>query len=123
MPQVRPWLPGETPEEELIGGILGIIGAHPEAAEKTFDKSEWQAYLKEIGISAFFAERSVDYLFDVYGYWHELGIAPPTPGHLRAKRWGWTEATTGRFMSREALYELAGGMKYIRPDRAFRIRG
>jgi len=119
----RPWLPGETPEEELIGGILGIIGAHPEAAEKTLDVLAWKEYIKELGFPSFFAERTSHHLFDVYGYWHQLGIAPPSPGFIRARRWGWTEAATGRFISRAALQELAPGMRYLRPDRAFRIRG
>lgn len=118
MPKTRPWLPGETPEEELMGGILGIIGAHPEAYGESFDRERWTAYCKEIGISDFFAERSADYIFDVTHFYHAAGFRPPTPKMIAKRTYTARDIATGRFVSYSALKK---GLTQVRPERAFRM--
>ncbi len=118
MPKGRPWLPGETPEEELMGGILGIIGAHPEAYGSTFDRGEWLAYLKEIGISDFFALRTADHIFGATHYYHAAGIRPPTPKMIARRTFTSRNIATGRFVSYAESKRLLTG---VRPDRASRL--
>jgi len=122
MPRKAEWdmLTDEEKELHYIGGIFGIVSAHPEVMEHIFEADDWRRFLKELGIYDRFIEATVGRRIEAFAALEQVGLLPPTRRAVERGLWFWRDPRTMQIVSREVMRERVKQLRNLRPERAMR---